>query len=242
MRTRSRLPLTLATALSLLAMLALSGPALAAETILTADLAGDAATDADGTGSAKITLDPDAGTACWELTVENIEPVTQSHIHIGAEGESGDVVVPLDVDGFEGTSEGCVEDQDAATLQAIIDDQSGYYVNIHTADFPGGSDPWPAGRRFRAAQHRSAGERWLAGAARGDPARACRGHRPADVAPGRDARLTVSDPERSGSRRGPLVQPPVTAPERCAIHHSGAWLASPVAPGGARCPHRTRAT
>ena len=139
MRTRSRLPLTLATALGLLAMLALSGPALAAETILTADLAGDAATDADGTGSAKITLDPDAGTACWELTVENIEPVTQSHIHIGAEGESGDVVVPLDVDGFEGTSEGCVEDQDAATLQAIIDDQSGYYVNIHTADFPAGA-------------------------------------------------------------------------------------------------------
>ena len=139
MRTRSRLPLTLATALGLLALLALSGPALAAETILTADLAGDAATDADGTGSAKITLDPDAGTACWELTVENIEPVTQSHIHIGAAGESGDVVVPLDVDGFQGTSEGCVEDQDAATLQAIIDDQSGYYVNIHTVDFPAGA-------------------------------------------------------------------------------------------------------
>ena len=77
MRTRSRLPMTLATALGLLAMLALSGPALAAETILTADLAGDAATDADGTGSAKITLDPDAGTACWEMTAENIEPVTR---------------------------------------------------------------------------------------------------------------------------------------------------------------------
>lgn len=139
MRTRSRVPLALATALGLLAMLALSGPALAAETILTADLAGSAETDEDGTGTAKFTLDPDAGTACWELTVENIEPVTQSHIHVGAEGESGDVVVPLDVDGFEGSSEGCVEGQDAATLQAIIDDQSGYYVNVHTADFPGGA-------------------------------------------------------------------------------------------------------
>ena len=139
MRTRSRVPFAIAATLSLLAMLALSGTALAAETILTADLVGDAETDADGTGSAMITLDPDAGTACWELTVENIEPVTQSHIHIGAEGESGDVVVPLDVDGFEGTSEGCVEDQDAATLQAIIDDQSGYYVNVHTADFEGGA-------------------------------------------------------------------------------------------------------
>jgi hypothetical protein len=139
MGTRPRLPLALAAALGLLAAIALSGTALAAETILTADLAGDAETDEDGTGSAMITLDPDAGTACWELTVADIEPVTQSHIHVGAEGESGDVVVPLDVDGFEGSSEGCVEDQDADTLQAIIDDQSGYYVNVHTADFPGGA-------------------------------------------------------------------------------------------------------
>lgn len=139
MRTRSRTPLVMAATLGLLAMLALAGPALAAETILTADLAGDSETDEDGTGAAMITLDPDAGTACWELTVENIEPATQSHIHVGAEGESGDVVVPLDVDGFEGSSEGCVEDQDAATLQAIVDDQSGYYVNVHTADFPAGA-------------------------------------------------------------------------------------------------------
>ena len=139
MRTRPRFPLALAAALGLLAALALSGTALAAETILTADLAGDAETEVDGTGSAMITLDPDAGTACWELTVENIGPVDQSHIHVGAEGESGDVVVPLDVDGFEDSSEGCVEDQDAATLQAIVDDQSGYYVNVHTADFPGGA-------------------------------------------------------------------------------------------------------
>jgi len=131
--------LALTAALGLLAALALSGTALAAETILTADLAGSAETDEDGTGSALITLDPDAGTACWELTVEGIEPATQSHIHVGAEGVSGDVVVPLDVDGFEGSSEGCVEAQDADLLQTIIDDQSGYYVNVHTADFPAGA-------------------------------------------------------------------------------------------------------
>ena len=139
MRTRSRLPRTLATALGLLAMLALSGPALAAETILTADLAGSAETDADGTGSAKITLDPDAGTACWEMTAENIDPVTVSHIHAGAEGEDGPVVVDLDLDGFDGTSDGCTEGVDAATLQEIIDDQSSYYVNLHNEAFPGGA-------------------------------------------------------------------------------------------------------
>ena len=139
MRTRSRLPLTLATALGLLAMLALSGTALAAETVLTADLAGSAETDEDGTGTATITLDPAAGTACWDMASENIDPVTVSHIHEGAAGVDGGVVVDLDLDGFDGSSDGCTEGVDAATLQAIIDDPSGYYVNLHNEAFPGGA-------------------------------------------------------------------------------------------------------
>ena len=66
--------------------------------------------------------------------------MTQSHIHIGAVGESGDVVVPLDVDGFEGSSEGCIEPmEDAAALQEIVDNPAGYYVNLHTEDFPAGA-------------------------------------------------------------------------------------------------------
>jgi hypothetical protein len=129
--------------LGLGASLALAGVVAAAETTLTADLAGvtegENPGDPDGAGSAMIVIDPEAGTVCWELTVEAIEPVTQSHIHAGAEGESGDVVVPLDVDGFEGSSEGCVEDQEADTLQGIVDDQSSFYVNVHTADFPAGA-------------------------------------------------------------------------------------------------------
>jgi hypothetical protein len=129
---------------SLVASLTLAGIVQAAEVALTADLAGvtegDSPGDPDGSGTASIVIDVEAGTACWDLTAEGIEPVTQSHIHIGAEGESGDVVVPLDVDGFEGTSEGCIEPmEDAAVLQEIVDDPAGYYVNLHTADFPAGA-------------------------------------------------------------------------------------------------------
>ena len=72
--------------------------------------------------------------------VEGIpDPVVASHIHVGAAGESGDVVVPLDVAGFEGSSEGCTEDADADVLQAIIDNPAGYYVNLHTEPFAGGA-------------------------------------------------------------------------------------------------------
>lgn len=144
MRIRYGPPIILAFVLGLVATLALSSMVAAAETTLSATLAGltegDNPGDPDGTGTASIVIDPEAGTACWDLSATGIEPVTQSHIHIGAEGESGDVVVPLDTDGFEGTSEGCIEPmEDAAVLQEILDDPAGYYVNLHTEDYPPGA-------------------------------------------------------------------------------------------------------
>jgi hypothetical protein len=129
--------------LGLVASLALAGMVAAAETTLTATLAGASEVgnpgDPDGTGTASIVIDPAAGTACWNLSATGIEPVTQSHIHVGAADVSGDVVVPLDVDGFEGTSEGCTSNVDAAVLQAVLDNPAGHYVNLHTADFPPGA-------------------------------------------------------------------------------------------------------
>lgn len=139
MSDRSRPNLALALALGLVASLAIAGIAMAAETTLTADLAGGAETDEDGAGTATVVLDPDAGTACWALSVENIDPVTASHIHEGAAGTDGGVAIALDVDGFDGSSEGCNDAADAATLQAIIDDPAGYYVNVHNETYPSGA-------------------------------------------------------------------------------------------------------
>ena len=139
MSDRSRPTLVLALALGLVASLALAGVVMAVETTLTADLAGSAETDEDGAGTATVVLDPDAGTACWTFSVENIDPVTVSHIHEGAEGTDGGVVVDLDLEGFDGSSEGCNDAADADTLQAIIDDPGGYYVNVHNESFPGGA-------------------------------------------------------------------------------------------------------
>ena len=139
MRIRSSASLPLAAILGLVASLVLAGLVAAAETTLTAELAGDAETDQDGTGTATVVLDPEAGTACWEMTVENVDPITVSHIHEGAEGEDGGVAVNLDVDGFEGSSEGCTEGADADVLQSIIDNPAGFYVNVHTEALPAGA-------------------------------------------------------------------------------------------------------
>jgi hypothetical protein len=136
-----RMLLVTITALTL--TVALAGTVLAVQATLTTQLQGGAAEvppgDPDGSGTASVMINTDTGQVCWEITVQNIAAATASHIHEGAAGVAGDVVVPLDTDGFEGSSEGCVEDQEAAALQGIIDNPAGFYVNVHTADFQGGA-------------------------------------------------------------------------------------------------------
>jgi hypothetical protein len=143
MRIRFGPSVILALVLGLVASLALAGVVSAAPTTLTATLAGvtegNNPGDPDGTGTASIVIDPAAGTACWNLSATGIQPVTQSHIPAGAAGVSGSVVVPLDVDGFTGTSEGCTSGVAAAVLQAVLDNPAGHYVNLHTADFQPGA-------------------------------------------------------------------------------------------------------
>lgn len=143
MRTPARTTVTLAAVLALLASLAMASVTMAAETTLSATLAGVAEGanpgDPDGSGTASITLDPETGEVCWNMTATGIMPVTQSHIHTGAAGVSGGIVVDLDVDGFEGSSEGCTSDVEAATINDILANPAGFYVNLHTPDFPAGA-------------------------------------------------------------------------------------------------------
>jgi hypothetical protein len=136
---RARIPsILLPGTLAIFASLVLAAGALAAVTRLSAELTDAGAGNTDGSGSASITIDPDTGEVCWELSVENIGDVQASHIHVGAEGEEGDVVVPLDVDGFSGTSSGCGDASDA-DLAAIVADPAGFYVNIHSDGHPDGA-------------------------------------------------------------------------------------------------------
>ena len=144
MRTRRPALASLATALALIGILTMASLALAAETTLSATLAGGDAEvppgDPDGSGSASIVIDPAAGTLCWDFSTTDVGAGTMSHIHAGAAGVAGDVVVPLNTDGFEESSEGCIEPmEDAAVLQEILDAPGDYYVNVHTEEFPGGA-------------------------------------------------------------------------------------------------------
>jgi hypothetical protein len=110
---------------------------------LTAELTGGAAEvpmpgDPDGSGSATITLDESTGEVCYDITVENISEPSAAHIHEGAAGTAGGIVVTFDP-GKIGEGESCLASQPTDVVAAIVANPAGYYVNVHTADFPGGA-------------------------------------------------------------------------------------------------------
>ncbi len=96
--------------------------------------------DPDGSGTATITLNPGQEEVCFELTVADIDAPIGAHIHEGAAGTTGPVVVglePLPPTG-DSSSSGCVSLERQEIIE-ILRDPSNYYVNVHTALFPDGA-------------------------------------------------------------------------------------------------------
>lgn len=93
--------------------------------------------DPDGTGSARITVNPGRTQVCYKLSVANIAPATMAHIHEAAPTAAGPVVVTLGAP-TTGASSGCVTVTSALALE-ILKDPGDYYVNVHNAEFPGGA-------------------------------------------------------------------------------------------------------
>ncbi|MDB5703068.1 MAG: hypothetical protein JWN66_184 [Sphingomonas bacterium] len=126
------------TILITLAVAMAATPALAADPVkLQATLAGSADTDPDGKGAATVTIDPGKNEVCYTLTVSGIDPATMAHIHKGAAGASGPVVVPFDAP-TSGSSQGC-KPATAEVVAAILASPGDYYVNVHNAAFPKGA-------------------------------------------------------------------------------------------------------
>ena len=113
-----------------------------AQTTLTTSLTGAAERpgpgSANGSGTATVTLDPAAGSVCYDLTVTLSPPAAAAHIHRGAADASGPVVVPFDAP-TTGTSTNCAVGVDAALIAEIIQTPSAFYVNVHNPEFQAGA-------------------------------------------------------------------------------------------------------
>lgn len=94
--------------------------------------------DPDGTGEAVLQLNPGQREVCFQLTVHDIAPATASHIHRGAAGVAGPVVVGLTPPPTSGSSSGCVSASRELILE-IIQNPEAFYVNVHNAGFPAGA-------------------------------------------------------------------------------------------------------
>ena len=93
--------------------------------------------DPDGTGTAKLWLNPGQGEVCYELSVSGISPAFAAHVHIAPAGIAGPVVIPLAAP-TNGSSSACATASRELVL-AIIQNPENYYVNVHNVDFPAGA-------------------------------------------------------------------------------------------------------
>jgi CHRD domain len=118
-------------------------PAASSSDSLFAALAGDnevdSPGDSDGRGSFSATV-VGKKKLCFGLAVKKIGKPLAAHIHTGAKGRNGDVVVTLAApkDGAGGGIGGCTT-APAATIADILGSPKRFYVNVHTADFGGGA-------------------------------------------------------------------------------------------------------
>jgi len=95
--------------------------------------------DVDGAGTATLRLRLGQGQICHTLSVMNITlPATAAHIHVGAAGVAGADVVTLVTPDADGNVSGCVA-VSRALVKQILMNPAGYYVNVHTSDFPDGA-------------------------------------------------------------------------------------------------------
>jgi len=94
--------------------------------------------DPDGNGTVEINVDPRQAQLCWNLYARQIDPATMAHIHRGAEGVAGPVVLALATPDAAGHSQGCAT-IDPALAREIAYQGHGFYANVHNAAYPGGA-------------------------------------------------------------------------------------------------------
>jgi hypothetical protein len=125
---------------TLILLAALLLPIVAAGQTYTAALSGanevGSAGDPDGAGLAIVAIN---GTQIsYTILVSAIDAPTAAHIHRGAAGVNGDVVVNFNPSFVAGSAFGTVN-----ATQAIIDEiaanPAGFYVNVHNGPFPNGA-------------------------------------------------------------------------------------------------------
>jgi hypothetical protein len=90
-----------------------------------------------GAGTVVVRLDPKGGKACWTISVTGAgaDKLLSAHVHKGAPGKLGPVVLPL---GDRYAKQGCVYAK-SAVIAAVAKSPRLYYVDVHTRKYLNGA-------------------------------------------------------------------------------------------------------
>lgn len=99
--------------------------------------------DFDGQGSARLDLDLERGTACYEITWENLDGmVTAFHLHKARRGSDGphwiDFFNNKNFPGEKTTVSECVNST-RENIEAVMKNPSDFYLNVHSTAFEKGA-------------------------------------------------------------------------------------------------------
>jgi hypothetical protein len=144
-----RVELGTAVTVALLATVFAAAPALAETFYFELQLSGAAGGDQDGAAHGTLSIDSETGRIVWGLYYDGIAAPTAMHIHRGAAGESGGVIIPLNVESKlgDGALTGTVTGELDAVGEILAAPES-FYINIHNGDFRGGALRAQLGKRW----------------------------------------------------------------------------------------------
>ena len=95
--------------------------------------------DNDGAGEAQLETKIAKSKLCYLVEFEDIGTATAAHVHKGAKGEDGKIVIPLFEEATESPAEDCIKVESERKLKKIAKNPADFYVNVHTEEFPDGA-------------------------------------------------------------------------------------------------------
>jgi LPXTG-motif cell wall-anchored protein len=124
-----------------LAVLFGTAPVQAKSTSFTAKMsAGEEVPDkgpSGGAGNAVVDINTDTNQVCYKLTTTGLpDAITLAHIHEGPKGTAGPIAIDFN---YAANGQGGCVAGDAAKVSAVVANPAGFYVNVHTAQFPKGA-------------------------------------------------------------------------------------------------------
>jgi hypothetical protein len=120
-----------------------SGSSSTSRNILTARLSGNnenPKADLNGRGAAAVVIS--GNRVCLSIAYARLSTVAAAHIHRGGRGVNGPIVVDPKFTGgpgARGTLGRCVTPNAGTRVSDIRNNPGGYYVNVHSSQFPGGA-------------------------------------------------------------------------------------------------------